>query len=32
MVDPKVMLWTSMKGVVYGFSTNMENDIKVGID
>ena len=32
MVDPKVMLWTSMKGVVYGLSTNRENDIKVEID
>ena len=32
MIDPKVILWESMKGVVYGFSTNMGNGIKMGAD
>ena len=32
MVDLKVILWESMKEVVYGFSTNMENGIKMGTD
>ena len=32
MVDPKVILWTSMKGVVYSFYTNRGNGIKVGIE
>ena len=32
MVDPKVILWESMKGVVYGFSTNMGNGIKMVTD
>ena len=31
MVDPKVVLWMSMKGVVYSFSANRENGIKEGI-
>ena len=32
MVDPKVVLWESMKGVVYGFSTNMGKGFKMGTD
>ena len=32
MVDPKVIFWESMKGVLYGFSTNMGNSIKMGTD
>ena len=32
MVDPKVILWGSIKGVVYGFPTNMGNRIKMGTD
>ena len=32
MVDPKVIPWVSIKGVVYGFSTNKGSDIKMGTD
>ena len=32
MVDPKVIPLTMMKGVVYGFSTNKGNGIKVGTE
>ena len=32
MVDPKVIFWDSMKRVVYGFSTDRGNVIKMGID
>ena len=32
MFDPKVFLWGSMKGVVYGYSTNRGNGIHMGTD
>ena len=32
MLDPEGILWESMKGVVYDFSTNMGNGIKMGTD
>ena len=32
MVGSKVSLWESMKVVVYAFSTNMGNGIKMGTD
>ena len=32
MADHKAILWELMKGVVYGFPTNMENGIKMGTE
>ena len=32
MFDPKGILWASMKGVVYGFSTNGGNGINMGTE
>ena len=31
MFDPKVIVWASVKGVVYGLSTNRGNGINMGI-